>query len=228
LEQDGVKRHSVEKCSRLRWRTAWLKESRHPRRWRRGARPPLLLDLVDPIAGLVLRGLDVDVVLFAGGGDEAAHAVRLPIRGRPDLGQGRALGVQSAPGSSPLAVGVRRCCLLGMCGLSGLLVGLGLLLRRGCRGLPLAGLWRLGAACFGLAPFFEEAFSGATVAPCGATTAAFSALLGFCVRHDWYPFCARSAHDDGSLSRRKRKAMGAASAMNVEAANDWRWSSFGE
>ena len=51
-----------------------------------------LLDLVDPIADLGLRGLDVDVVLFAGGGDEAAHAVRLPIRGRPDLGQGGALG----------------------------------------------------------------------------------------------------------------------------------------
>jgi hypothetical protein len=32
----------------------------------------------------------------------------------------------------------------------------------------------LGAPFFGLAPFFQEAFSGATVAPCSATAAVFS------------------------------------------------------
>ena len=44
--------------------------------------------------------------------------------------------------------------------------------------LPLALFWPLGAPFFGLAPFFEEAFSGATCAPCSATAAVFG---GFCV-----------------------------------------------
>src|SRR6202795_1425340 len=39
--------------------------------------------------------------------------------------------------------------------------------------LPLALFWPLGAPFFWLAPFFEEAFSGATCAPCSATTAAW-------------------------------------------------------
>src|ERR1017187_2666220 len=43
----------------------------------------------------------------------------------------------------------------------------------GALGLPaLAALWPLGAFFFGLAPFFEEAFCGATSAPCAATAAA--------------------------------------------------------
>src|SRR5216110_981881 len=36
---------------------------------------------------------------------------------------------------------------------------------------PLAIFWPLGAPFFGAEPFFEEAFSGATVAPCSATVA---------------------------------------------------------
>src|SRR6476469_3176620 len=39
---------------------------------------------------------------------------------------------------------------------------------------PLAVFWPLGAPFFGLASFFEEAFSGATFAPCSATMAVAS------------------------------------------------------
>jgi len=42
---------------------------------------------------------------------------------------------------------------------------------------PLALFWPLGAPGFLLAPFFEEAFSGATFAPCAATSAAVSVLV---------------------------------------------------
>src|SRR5215472_16964888 len=38
---------------------------------------------------------------------------------------------------------------------------------------PLAVFWPLGASFFWLAPFFEEAVSGATGAPCSATAAVF-------------------------------------------------------
>src|ERR1039458_3462303 len=42
---------------------------------------------------------------------------------------------------------------------------------------PLALFWPLGAPFLGLAPFFGEAFSGATFAPCAATAAAVSVLV---------------------------------------------------
>src|SRR6266849_4355131 len=42
---------------------------------------------------------------------------------------------------------------------------------------PLAVFWPLGAPFFWLAPFFEEAFSGATWAPCSATVAAVSVAV---------------------------------------------------
>jgi hypothetical protein len=45
---------------------------------------------------------------------------------------------------------------------------------------PLALFWLLGAPFFVLAPFFEEAFSGATVALCSAT-AAVSVVSAFSV-----------------------------------------------
>lgn len=52
----------------------------------------------------------------------------------------------------------------------------------GALGLPpLAIFWRLGAPFFALAAFFEEAFSGATVAPCSATAAAVSVVAAFSV-----------------------------------------------
>ena len=43
--------------------------------------------------------------------------------------------------------------------------------------VALAPFLPLGAPFFGLAPFFEEAFSGATFAPCSATAAAFSVVV---------------------------------------------------
>src|ERR1039458_1211294 len=43
---------------------------------------------------------------------------------------------------------------------------------------PLAVFWLLGAPFFWLAPFFEDPFSGATVAPCSATAADRSRLVG--------------------------------------------------
>src|SRR5579871_169743 len=62
----------------------------------------------------------------------------------------------------------------------------------------LADFLALGASFFWLAPFFEEAFSGATWAPCSATVAAFSlvsaldmVVLGI--------LSALLAHDDPSL-----------------------------
>src|SRR5215472_3584919 len=59
--------------------------------------------------------------------------------------------------------------------------------------LPLAALWPLGAPVFWLAPFFEEAVSGATVAPCSATATAFSVVLAcaFVMVVSVNPFCAR-------------------------------------
>src|SRR6266852_4099342 len=60
---------------------------------------------------------------------------------------------------------------------------------------PLAAFWPLGAPFFWLACFFEEAFSGATCAPCSATVAAVlvSALV---MLISSFLFCARLAHDD--------------------------------
>src|SRR5882724_10394428 len=42
--------------------------------------------LVDRVAGFVLRGCDVDLVLLGGGGNEAPNAVGLPVGGLHDLG----------------------------------------------------------------------------------------------------------------------------------------------
>src|SRR5579883_3416096 len=50
-----------------------------------GRQRVLLSELVDAVAGLVFGGFDL--VLFAGGGDEAAHAVGLPLGGLHDLGE---------------------------------------------------------------------------------------------------------------------------------------------
>ena len=72
--------------------------------------------------------------------------------------------------------------LRGFRGRFGGLPSLGGLSAGGALGLaPLALLWPLGAFFLGLAPFFEEAFSGATVAPCAATAAAVSVVAAFSV-----------------------------------------------
>jgi hypothetical protein len=63
---------------------------------------------------------------------------------------------------------------------------------------PLAAVGPLGAAFFWLALFFEEAFSGATWAPCSATGAALSVVS--VVFHALFPFLRSVfAHDDSSL-----------------------------
>jgi hypothetical protein len=57
--------------------------------------------------------------------------------------------------------------------------------------------WPLAAPFGWVAPFFEDAFFGATVAPCSATMAAFGGC-GFCGFHGGESFL-RLAHDDSSL-----------------------------
>jgi pimeloyl-ACP methyl ester carboxylesterase len=87
-------------------------------------------------------------------------AVLLPSRTSAAFGFGAFLGA--------LAAFLARVAFLGLAAL-------------GALGLPpLALFWRLGAPLFALAAFFEEAFSGATVAPCSAT-AAVSVVAAFWV-----------------------------------------------
>jgi hypothetical protein len=62
---------------------------------------------------------------------------------------------------------------------------------------PLASFWPLGALYLLLAPFFEAVGSGASTAPCSATTAALS--VGSALVMLVILFCASVAHDDSSL-----------------------------
>jgi hypothetical protein len=71
--------------------------------------------------------------------------------------------------------------------------------------LPFAIFRLLCAPFFGSDPFVDGTFFGATCAPGSATTAAFSVLLAstFVMLVSGNPFCARLAHDDSSLGRRR-------------------------
>ena len=92
----------------------------------------LLFDLIDPIAGLGLGGLDLETMLFGRGREETPDRMFLPIRGFHDLGQGRHLGPPDQfQDLCALALGARRAGLLGVGELCGLLSGLGSLLQRG-------------------------------------------------------------------------------------------------
>src|SRR5579862_6321311 len=74
----------------------------------------------------------------------------------------------------------------------------------------LAFFWPLGTPFFWLASFFEEAFSGATVAPCSATAAASVAVAATSFVMVVFLILSgglSSAHDDSSL-RSARKASG--------------------
>ena len=62
----------------------------------------------------------------------------------------------------------------------------------------LAVFWPSRAPFFWLAPFFEEAFSGATCAPGSAAVAAVF-VSGFVMFVSDILFCASFAHDDSSL-----------------------------
>src|SRR5260370_5260749 len=63
---------------------------------------------------------------------------------------------------------------------------------------PLPAFLPLGALLLA-APFFEEAFSGATCAPCAATAAVLSLIVTSAFVMVVNPFCAWLAHDDSSL-----------------------------
>ena len=116
-------------------------------------------------------------MLLGGGREKAPDAVRLPIRGLLDLGQGRPLGPPDHfQDLGPLALGARRAGVLGRGGLASFFPTLAAFFGAALA-LPFAALWQLGAPFFWVVPFFGEAFSGATCAPCSATLAAFSVLV---------------------------------------------------
>jgi hypothetical protein len=146
--------------------------------------------LVYAIARLGLRGLDLETVLLGGGRKEAPDRMFLPIRSSHNLGQARPFGPPDQfQDLCALALGAWRTGFLGRGGFA-LLAGLGFLLRRGF-GFPALGAFLpLGAPFFWVAPFFEEAFSGATCAPCSATAAAFSLIVASTFVMVVNPFCA--------------------------------------
>src|SRR5262249_43654616 len=95
----------------------------------------LLRDPVDAIAGFTLRRLDIDFVLLAGGRNESASAVRLPVGSFHDLGERRTLRASDQlQDLRALALGTR-CSGLGLpFGFGGLLSDFGFLLRCGSLG----------------------------------------------------------------------------------------------
>jgi hypothetical protein len=125
-----------------------------------------------------------------------------------------------------LALCARLAALLSGGRLGRLLSCLGVPLRRGGLGFAALGgflaLWR-GLLLGGT--FFEEAFSGATVAPCSAAVAVVSVVVASAVFMVVNPFCASLAHDDSSLVARKGKAKGGPNGKNPHEANGWRWAS---
>jgi hypothetical protein len=85
----------------------------------------LFLDLVYAIAGLGLRGLDLEAVLLGGGREEAPDRMFLPIRGFHNLGQARPLGPPDQPQDlCALALGARRAGFLSLGGFSAFLPAL--------------------------------------------------------------------------------------------------------
>ena len=100
----------------------------------------LFFNRINAVACFGFGGFDVEPVLLGGGGEESAHAVRLP-RGRfHDLRQGRPLGPSDQfQDFRALALGARRADLFCRGGLGRLLTGLGVLLRRGSIGLAALG-----------------------------------------------------------------------------------------
>jgi hypothetical protein len=102
----------------------------------------------------------------------------LPIRGFLDLGQRCSLGPpDQSQDHGALALGARRAGFLGVGGHGAFLP-------------PFAAFWPLGAPFFWVVPLFEEAFSGATCAPCSATVAAFSVIVASAFVIVVNPFCA--------------------------------------
>ena len=159
-------------------------------RSRAGGRAGSSNHLIDAIAGLGLRGLDLEAVLLGGGREEApdecvCQSVAFTISARV-APLGRPI---SSRIFAPLLSARGVLASLAWAGF-GLLAGLGFLLRRGLGFAPWRLSWPLGAPFFWLAPFFEEAFSGATCAPCSATVAAFSVIVASAFVMVVNPFCA--------------------------------------
>jgi hypothetical protein len=89
--------------------------------------------------------------------------------------------------------------------------------------VALAPFLALGAPFFAVAPFVDEAFSGATCAPRFRKCGGVFGNGGFCVRHGVESFL-RLAHDDSSLwLRRNARELLAVSIMNLQEANGWLW-----
>ena len=125
----------------------------------------LFADRVAALAGLILQRFDLEPVLLGGGGEEASDAVGLPGNRFHNLGQSRPLGPpDQRQDLRALALRARLSDRLGADGPGYFF--------EGAFFPPLAVFWPLGAPFFGLAPFFEDALSGATVALCSATVAA--------------------------------------------------------
>ena len=89
---------AVSKKGSTRWRQAFTKSrtaagSLNPAAaCGEGVGRSLLGDPVEPVPGLVLRRLDLDPELLAGGRDKSPDAVRLPLGRLHDLGEGGSLG----------------------------------------------------------------------------------------------------------------------------------------
>ncbi len=96
----------------------------------------LLRNLVCALARVVLSRLDLDAVFLGGGRDESAYAMRLPVSGLHNLGEGGTLGAGDHPQNlRAFAFGTRGG------GLAGGLGGLGFGAPLGTLGAFL-GLWR--------------------------------------------------------------------------------------
>jgi hypothetical protein len=108
-------------------------------------------------------------MLLSCGGDKPAHAVRSPVCSFREFGERRAFGsAQHLQNSGTFAFGTW-CYVLGGCfrrflAAAALLLGLGVL----------DGWLAFGRGLLRVAPFFEEGFPGATLAPCSLTLAAVS------------------------------------------------------
>jgi hypothetical protein len=69
----------------------------------------LFLDLVYAVAGLGLRGLDLEAVLLGGDREETAHAVGLPIRGLLGVDEQMHLGRRMSRYISASSILITRC-----------------------------------------------------------------------------------------------------------------------
>jgi hypothetical protein len=162
-------------------------KSRRVRNRRRVRSGGLFPGAVGALARIILCGLNLNAVLFAGGRDEPTHAVRLPVG-----------GFWISAGVAPLARAIMSrifAPLLSARGAAAFLLAFA----------PASAAFS-GAGPLALAPCLAPlaAFSGATCATCAATAAALSVVLvSAVVMCVGILFCACFAHDDSSLWSRE-------------------------